>query len=67
MPDRVPCLSTQFPVAPGKSHHPCELQISVRHQPTPSVPRSEDLLLACAAKAGESAVTLPPPPRQAGG
>lgn len=69
--DHVPHLGTQFLVAPGKSHHPSGLNNSLRHQPTPhtgsSVPRSEDSLLACAAKAGASAVTLPLPPKQAEG
>lgn len=71
MPDRVLHLGTQFLVAPAKSHHPRGLNSSVRHRPTPhtssGAPRSEDLLLACAAKAGASAVTLPPPPKQAAG
>lgn len=71
MPDRVPQLGTQFLVALGKSHHPSGLNTSVRHRPTPhtssGVPRSEDSLLACAAKACASAVTLPPPPKQAEG
>lgn len=68
MPDHVPHRGTQLLMAAGKSHHASGLSASIRHRPTPhtrsSMPRSEDSLLAGAEKAGASAVTLLPPPRQ---